>query len=69
MFKVNNRYTRTRYDICSKLTIKTTERHQWRRSGVIIVNIEHISYFVLVFLYVNFEQVNADWVTTFATGA
>ena len=26
---------------CSKLTIKTTERHQWRRSCVFIVNFEH----------------------------
>ena len=28
MFKVNNRNTRTRYEICSKLTIKTPERRQ-----------------------------------------
>ena len=28
--------------ICSKLTIKTPERRQWRRSGVFIVNFEHI---------------------------
>ena len=47
-----------------KLTIKTPERHQWRRSGifivnfeyiwrpfdVFIVNLEHISQLVLVFL-------------------
>ena len=41
MFKVNNRNTRTRCEICSKLTIKTPERHHWRRSGVFIVNFEH----------------------------
>ena len=29
MFKVNNRNTRTRFEICSKLTIKTPERRQW----------------------------------------
>ena len=29
MFKVNNRNTRTRCDICSKLTIKIPERRQW----------------------------------------
>ena len=29
MFKVNNRNTRTRCEICSKLTIKTPERRQW----------------------------------------
>ena len=28
MFKVNNRNTRTKCEICSKLTIKTTERRQ-----------------------------------------
>ena len=50
LFKVNNRDTRTRYEICSKLTIKTPERRQWRRSGVFIVNFEKISHLVLVFL-------------------
>ena len=50
MFKINNRNTRTRCEICSKLTIKTLERRQWRRSGVFIVNFELISDLVLVFL-------------------
>ena len=50
MFKVYNRNTRTRCEICSKLTIKTPERRQWCRSGVVIVNFEHISNLVLVFL-------------------
>ena len=36
MFKVNSRNTRPRYEICSKLTIKTPERRQWRRPGVFI---------------------------------
>ena len=31
MFKVNNRNTRTRCEICSKLTIKTPERRHWRK--------------------------------------
>ena len=35
MFKVNNRNTRTRGEICSKLTIKTLER---RHSSVSIVD-------------------------------
>ena len=30
--------------ICSKLTIKTPERRQWRRSGVFIVDFEHRTY-------------------------
>ena len=58
LLKVNNRSIRTRCEICSKLTIKTSER---RRSGVFIVNFEHISYLVLVFFIVNFEHVTADW--------
>ena len=41
MFKVNNRDTRTRCEICSKLTIKTPERRHWRRSDVFILNFLH----------------------------
>ena len=36
LLKVNNRNTRT--------------LHHWRRSGIFIVNFEHISHLVLVFL-------------------
>ena len=39
--KVNNRNTRTRCEICSKLTIKTPYRRHSRRSGAFIVNFEH----------------------------
>ena len=56
MFKVNNRNTRTRCEICSKLTIKTPERCQWRRSGLFIVNYEHISHLVLVFLLLTLSR-------------
>ena len=56
MFKVNSRNTIAKCEICSKLTTKTPEWRQWYRSGVFIVNFEHISHLVLVF---NFEQVNA----------
>ena len=48
LLKVNNRNTRTWWEICSKLT--TPERRHWRRSGVFIVNFEHISHLVLLFL-------------------
>ena len=37
-------------EICSKLSIKTPEQHPRRRSCVFIVNFEHISRLVLVFL-------------------
>ena len=53
MFKVNNRNTRTRCEICSKLTIMSPERRYGRRYGVFIVNFEHISHLVLVFLMLN----------------
>ena len=47
--KVKNRNTRTICEICSKLTIITPERRQWRLSGVYIVNSEQISRIVLCF--------------------
>ena len=51
LLKVNNRNTRTRCEICSKLTIKIPERrHSTRRSGIFTVNFNHISHFVLLFL-------------------
>ena len=57
MFKVNNRNTKTRCEICSKLTIKTPEPHQWRRSGVFtIVKFEHISHLVLVLLLLTLSR-------------
>ena len=47
MFKVNNRNTRTRCEIWSKLTIKTPERRYFTPCSIAFV--------------VNFEQVNASW--------
>ena len=49
-FKVSNRNSRTRCEICSKLTIKTAERRHWRCSDVFTVYFEHISHRVLVYL-------------------
>ena len=43
LFKVKIWSTRIMCEICSKLTIKTPERCQWRRSDVFIVNFEQIS--------------------------
>ena len=57
MFKVNNRNTRTRCEICSKLTIKTPERRQWRCSGVFLATFSSVS-------TVDFEKVNVDWVNS-----
>ena len=50
MFKVHDKSTRKRCEICLKLTIKTPERRYWRCSGVFIVNFEHISHLFLMFL-------------------
>ena len=46
LLKFNSTNTRTRFEICSKLTKKITER----QSGVFTINFEYISKFVLVFL-------------------
>ena len=48
LFKVGNRNTRRRYEICSKLTKKTPERSQWHHSGVFTVTFEHILHLVLM---------------------
>ena len=37
MFKVSNKNTRTRCEICSKLAIKTPERQQWQRSSLFLI--------------------------------
>ena len=58
LLKVNNSNTRTRCEICLKLTIKIPERRQWRRSGIFIVNFKYISHLVSI---VNFEHVIAGW--------
>ena len=50
MFRVNYRNTKTGCEICSKLTIKTPEQRHWARSGVFIVNFEHILHLGPVFL-------------------
>ena len=56
MLKVNNRNTRAKCKICSKLTTKTPERLHWRRSGVFNVKFEHISHLVLVFLLLTLSR-------------
>ena len=62
MFKVNNRNKGARCETCLKSTINTPE--QRHRSGVVIVNHEHISHLVCI----NFEQVNVGWVGSLREG-
>ena len=53
LLEVNNKNTKKRCEMCSKLTIKTPN------SGVFIVNSEHISHlFLAFFTIVEFEQIN-----------
>ena len=62
LFKVNNGNARTMYEICSKATIKTPERWQWRRFGVFIVNLEQISHIVLLFFLLTLNKLMpAGW--------
>ena len=49
MCKVNNRNTRTRCEVCSKLTIKTPAQRHYCRSFVFIVNFGHLLHLVLMF--------------------
>ena len=43
-------------ETCSKLTLKTPERLEGRRSVDFIVYFEHISYLFLVFLLLTFNK-------------
>ena len=56
LFKFNNKNTRKRREICSKLTIMTPEWLQWRCSGVFIINLEHIPYLFLVLLLLTLSR-------------
>ena len=55
LLKVNNRNTRTRWKICSNLTIKTLDAN-WHHSGAFIFNFEHISHLVLVFPFLTLNM-------------
>ena len=55
LFIVNNKNTRKTCEICSKVTIKTPKRRQWHRSGIFIVNFEHISPLFLALLYLTLK--------------
>ena len=56
LFKVSIRNTRKWCEICLKLPIKSSERRQWRWSGVFIVNFEPISHHFLVFLLLTLNK-------------
>ena len=58
LFKVKNRNTRKKCKTRSKLTTKTPEQSQWRRSGffVVVVTFEHILHLFLVFLLLTLKK-------------
>ena len=57
LLKVNNRNTRKRCEICSKLTIKALERRRCRRHEVFIVNFEQIFTHIFVVQKVNMHLI------------
>ena len=50
MFKVNNRNSRTRCELCLKLTIKIPERRHDVVLVSLLITLKHISHLVLVFI-------------------
>ena len=60
LFKVNNRSTRKRCEICSKLTIKAPERRQWLLN-VWMLNSTYSTPFSNASI-VDLEQVHVSWV-------
>ena len=63
LVKINNRNSRKRCGICSKLTIKTPERSQRRRFvlDVLLLTLNIFHTLTSSVTIVDFEQVNASW--------
>ena len=60
LLKVNNRNTRKRCEICSKLAINISERCHWRRSGVLLLTLNTYHPFSSVSI-ADFGQENVSW--------
>ena len=56
LFKVSSTNIRKRCEICSKLTIKTSEWRWWRGSDVFKDNFEYTSHLFLVFLFMSLNK-------------
>ena len=63
LLKVNYKNTKKKCEICSKLTIEIPELHQCL-SDVFIVNLQHVSHNFFSVSIIDFEQVNARWIST-----
>ena len=64
LLKVNYKNTKKKCEICSKLTIEIPELHHWCLSDVFIVNLQHVSHNFFSVSIIDFEQVNARWIST-----
>ena len=56
LFIFNNGNTITKFKVCLKLTLKTSERHHWCRLGVFIVNFKQISHILLLVLLITLNK-------------
>ena len=56
LLNVNYINTRTRFEVYSNLTIKTSEQHQRCHSDVFIVNFGNVSHFFPVFILLNLNS-------------
>ena len=56
LFIFNNGNTITKFKVCLKLTLKTSERHHWCRFSVFIVNLKQISYILLLVLLITLNK-------------
>ena len=63
LFKVNNRNTRKRHEISSKLTIRKPEQRQWRLLIFLLLTLNIFTTFSSVSI-IDFEQVNVSWIIT-----
>ena len=56
LFKVNNRNIKRKFEICSKLTTKTSDRQHWRCFSIFTVSFKQISNLALVFLLLTLSR-------------
>ena len=56
LFKVSNRNSRKRCDICSNLTLKRSDRLQWSRCDVFINDFKHMWHLFLVLVLFAFNK-------------
>ena len=53
--------TKTKFEICSQITIKILERHHWHRSNVFILNLVQLLQLFLVLHLITLNTGNSLW--------